>query len=176
MKIISTKFKNLKILKINKFFDSRGVLKKFYDKKNPNIKFNIYEAYSTISKKGSIRGLHGQYGRHSQAKILYCIKGVVIYLGIDLRKKSKTFAKIYKKKMNANNSEAIIVPKGFAHGLISLEDQSIVLILNSSPYNPEREFGININSLKLKLPKIKFKITNKDKKLPSLNYFLNQKK
>lgn len=176
MKIIPTKFKNLKILKINKFLDFRGILKKFYDKENHKIKFNICEAYSTISQKGSVRGLHGQHGKYSQAKIIYCIKGVIMYLGIDLRKESKTYTKIYKKKINAKYSEAIIIPKGFAHGLISLENQSIVLNLNSSSYRPESEFGININSLNLKFPKIRFKITDKDKNLPSLNNFLKQRK
>ena len=76
----------------------RGTLRKFYNMKNKNIKFNIYEAYTTISNKGSVRGLHGQYGKYSQAKIIYCIKGAIIYLGIDLRKKSKTYTKVYKKK------------------------------------------------------------------------------
>tara|TARA_A100001011_G_scaffold400590_1_gene516603 strand:- start:5958 stop:6488 length:531 start_codon:yes stop_codon:yes gene_type:complete len=176
MKITSTKFENIKIIKINDFFDFRGILKKFYDKKDKKIKFDIHEAYSTISKKGSVRGLHGQYGKHSQAKIIYCIKGTIIYLGIDLRKKSKTYTKIFKKRINAKNSEAIMIPKGFAHGLISLQNETIVLNLNSSFYKPEYEFGINIRSLNLKLPQIELKITNKDSKLPSLNNFLNKKK
>ena len=172
MKITSTKFENLKILSINNFSDSRGTLKKFYNMKNKKIKFNICEAYTTISNKGSVRGLHGQHGKYSQAKIIYCIKGAIIYIGIDLRKKSKTYAKIYKKKIKAKESRAIIVPKGFAHGLISLQNETIVLNLNSAFYVPKYEFGININSLNLKLPKIRLKITKKDRSLLSLNDFL----
>ena len=176
MKITSTKFKNLKILSINDVSDLRGTLRKFYNMKNKNIKFNIYEAYTTISNKGSVRGLHGQYGKYSQAKIIYCIKGAIIYLGIDLRKKSKTYTKVYKKKIKANESKAIVVPKGFAHGLISLQNETIVINLYSGFYRPEYEFGININSLNIKLPKIGLKITKKDRSLLSLNNFLNKNK
>lgn len=176
MKINLNNFEGLNIVKINQFRDSRGILKKFYNKQNLNMGFNIFEAYTTISKRGSVRGLHGQYGKYSQAKLIYCLKGKIMYVGIDLRKKSKTYKKIFKKIINSDDNEVIIIPKGFAHGIITLKNQTIVININSSQYNSKWEFGINFNSLSIKLPKIKLKITNKDKKLPSLTYFLKNKK
>ena len=76
MKIKKTKIKDLLVIKLDKFNDYRGsltkVLNKKYSKKFNN---NCYESYISISKKGSVRGLHGQSGKYSQEKIIYCLNG-----------------------------------------------------------------------------------------------------
>ena len=75
MKIYSTKFKGLKIIKIKKFSDLRGSVIKVFNKNKKYSKFNCFESYISFSKKGAVRGLHGQLGTYSQEKIIYCLKG-----------------------------------------------------------------------------------------------------
>ena len=174
MKIYSTKFKGLKIIKIKKFSDLRGSVIKVFNKNNKYSKFNCFESYISFSKKGAIRGLHGQHGSHSQEKIIYCLKGKAIDLAIDMRTNSKTYGMIFKKNINSKNSTAILIPKGFVHGLLSLEKETIVVNFCSKPYNPKNEFGINFKSLNIKLPRMKYLISRKDKNLPYLNQVIKK--
>jgi dTDP-4-dehydrorhamnose 3,5-epimerase len=176
MKIFSTKFKGLKIIKLKKFKDLRGEVVKIFNKENSKINFNFSESYISISKKGAIRGLHGQIGKDSQSKIIFCVQGKFLDIAVDLRKNSKTYKKVFTKTINSKNSSILVIPEGFAHGIISLEDQTTLVNFNSKKYKPKKEFGININSLHLSLPKIKFYQSNKDKKLPKLNDFLKKNK
>ena len=169
MKIYSTKFKGLKIIKIKKFSDLRGSVIKVFNQNKKYSKFNCFESYISFSKKGALRGLHGQLGSHSQEKLIYCLKGKAIDLAIDLRVKSKTYGMIFKKNINSKNSTAILIPKGFVHGLISLEKETIIVNFCSKPYNPKKEFGVNFKSLNIKFPKMKFLISKKDQRLPNLH-------
>ena len=73
MKINSTKFKDLKLIKLKKFNDLRGEVVKIFNKKNKSLRFDCFESYITKSKKGTVRGLHGQTGKFSQAKLIFCI-------------------------------------------------------------------------------------------------------
>ena len=174
MKIYSTKFKGLKIIKYQKFSDKRGDVIKVLNKKKKSLKINCYESYISFSKKGAVRGLHGQLGDYSQDKLIFCIQGKALDIAVDLRKKSKTFGKIFKKKMSSKNISAILIPKGFAHGLIALENQTTVINFCSTKYLSSKEFGINIKSLNIKLPNLKLSISRKDKNLPSLKEYLNK--
>ena len=99
MKIYSTKFKGLKIIKIKKFSDLRGSVIKVFNKNKKYSKFNCFESYISFSKKGAVRGLHGQLGAYSQEKIIYCLKGKAIDIAVDMRAKSKTYGMIFKKKL-----------------------------------------------------------------------------
>lgn len=176
MKINSTKFKDLKLIKLEKFNDLRGELIKIFDKKNKLLRFNCFESYISKSKKGTVRGLHGQTGKFSQAKLIFCIKGKALDVAIDLRKKSKTFGKVFKKIISSKNLLAVHIPKGFAHGYVILENNTTIINLCSSAYNPKKEFGINIKSINLNIPKMKMYLSNKDKNLIVLkNYIKNLK-
>ncbi len=176
MKIKKTKIKDLLVIKLDKFNDSRGsltkVLNKKYSKKFNN---NCYESYISISKKGSVRGLHGQSGKYSQEKIIYCLNGKLIDVAIDIRKKSKTFGKIYTKILQENDAFALFIPKGFLHGFIALKDKTILVNYCNSPYNSKKEIGIKLNTIPANLPKVKLFLSKKDKLLPSYQDFINKK-
>ena len=120
-----------------------------------------------MSKKGSVRGLHGQKGKYSQEKLIFCIRGRALDISVDLRKKSKTFGKTYKKIIYPEGTNGVYIPKGFAHGLIALENNTTIINLCSTKYK-KTEYGINIKSLKIRLPKIKLLISKKDRNLPDL--------
>ena len=176
MKINSTKFKDLKLIKLKEFNDLRGDVIKIFDKKNKLLKFDCFESYISKSKKGTVRGLHGQKGKFSQAKLIFCIKGKALDVAIDLRKKSKTFGKVFKKIISSNNLLAVHIPKGFVHGYVILENNTTIINLCSSAYNPKKEFGINIKSINLNIPKMRMYFSNKDKNLVGLkNYIKNLK-
>ena len=174
MKIQKTKIEGLLIVRLEKFKDIRGNLVKIFDKKNSK-KFNnhCYESYVSTSNKGSVRGLHGQKGSFSQEKLIYCLNGKLIDIVVDMRKKSKTFGKIFKRVLRGDDTTALFVPKGLLHGFISLENKTIIVNYCSSSYNPKKEFGIRLNSLPINLPKIKLIMSKKDRSLPSFKNLIN---
>ncbi len=174
MNINSTKFKDLKLIKFKKFSDLRGDVIKIINNENKSIKFECFESYISFSKKGTVRGLHGQIGKFSQSKLIYCIQGKALDIAIDLRKNSKTYGKIFKKIISSKNLLGILIPKGFVHGVIVLENNTSIINFCSSPYNPKKEFGINIRSINL--PKMKLYLSKKDKKLIELKAFIKKRK
>tara|TARA_Y100001970_G_scaffold294295_1_gene449991 strand:- start:17401 stop:17928 length:528 start_codon:yes stop_codon:yes gene_type:complete len=175
MKVQKTYIKGLLIIKLDKHKDKRGNLVKILDKKNSKkFKNKCYESYITTSKKGSVRGLHGQSGKYSQDKIIYCLNGKLIDIVIDIRKNSKTFGKIYTKILKEEDALAIFIPKGFLHGYVSLKRKTIIVNYSSSAYNQKKEVGVNVNSLPIKLPKIKLIYSKKDKELPSYKNLINK--
>ncbi len=174
MKIIKTKFKGLVLFKNKNFFDTRGLLREIYKKKIQQK--NIIFDYFSISKKNVIRGLHFQFPQ--QEKIITVIKGTIIDYCLDLRRNSKTFLQVYKTHLSQKNGKSIFVPKGFAHGFISLESENILLYKNSTYYSPNNENSINIFDKDLKIIKYKnsYKLSKKDLEGLSLNDFLNKYK
>ena len=175
MEIKKTIFKSLLEIKFKKYQDTRGSFVKIFNKSNSKqFTNNCYESYLSISKKGSFRGLHAQAGRYAQDKLVYCVKGKILDIAVDIRKNFKTYGKIYKKTINSKDSIAIFVPKGFIHGIIALENQTIVVTYCSKPYNPKKEFGVKPDSLPMIMPKMKFLISQKDKKLPTFNEFIKK--
>ena len=176
MKINSTKFKDLKLIKLKKFNDLRGDVIKIFNKKNKSLKFGCFESYISISKKGTVRGLHGQIGKFSQAKLIVCVKGKALDVAVDLRKRSKTYGKVFKKIINSKNLLAVYIPKGFVHGVVVLENNTTIINLCSTSYNPKKEFGINIKSNNLNIPKMKMYFSKKDKNLVKLKDYIKNSK
>ena len=122
MKIIQTKFKDLKIIKHDKFKDKRGYLRITHSQKL--IRKNFVFEYHTKSKKNSLRGFHFQY-KHQQAKYVSVIKGKILDCVIDLRKNSKTFGKSYKIILSDKNNLGLYIPEGFAHAYCSYDNENI---------------------------------------------------
>jgi len=173
MEIKKTIFKNLLEIKIQKHNDMRGSFIKIFNKANSKkFKNECYESYISKSKKGVVRGLHTQSGKYAQDKLIYCIKGKLLDIAIDIRKNSKTFGKVYKKILNSKKSIALFIPKGFMHGVVSLENETIVTTYCSKKYNPNKEFGIKLDSIPISMPKLRLIFSKKDKKLPTYKSFI----
>ena len=169
MKIIETKFKDLKIFDKQTFKDNRGFFRELYLRKHIN-KELIFDVMS-LSKKNVIRGLHLQT-KKPQAKLITVLKGKIFDVCLDCRKNSKTFGKYFSKEINADNRNMIYVPSGFAHGFISLTDNSELIYLVSSPYNKNYEVTIRWNDplININWPLKPVEISEKDKE----GIFLNQ--
>ena len=123
MKILKTPIKDLLIIKNKKFDDNRGYFRELLIEKK--IKKNFCFNVVSVSKKNVIRGLHFQI-RKPQGKFISVIKGKIIDVAVDLRKKSKTFGKHFKIILSDKNCTSIFIPEGFAHGYCVLSDNCLI--------------------------------------------------
>ena len=126
MKKIKTNFKDLYVFKGKTFYDKRGFLREAFKKKI--IKKNLIFSIVSKSKKNVLRGLHLQT-INAQEKFLTVIKGKILDVAVDLRKNSKTFSKHFKVILSDKNSKHLLIPKGFAHGFLSLEKEVLFYII-----------------------------------------------
>tara|TARA_Y100000590_G_C15301102_1_gene856349 strand:- start:103 stop:633 length:531 start_codon:yes stop_codon:yes gene_type:complete len=163
MKIIQTKFKDLKIVKSKSFIDSRGYFREVFKKKFFSNKSFLFGCASK-SKKNVLRGLHMQT-RSSQGKYISVLKGSILDVAVDLRKNSKTFGKHFKIILSDQNSKSIFIPPGFAHGFLSLGSENIIYYSCTNYRSKLSEIGImwNDKNLKIKWPTKKPIISKKDK-------------
>jgi dTDP-4-dehydrorhamnose 3,5-epimerase len=171
MKIIKTNFKDLLIVKQKNNLDKRGSLREIFNNKILK-KNNFVFEYCTTSKANALRGFHFQH-KHQQAKYVNVLKGKILDCVIDLRKNSKTFGKSFKIILSAHNCLSLYIPEGFAHAYYSYEKINIVYYKLSNYYKPKFESGINVldENLKIKWPKKRYHISEKDQKLPSFEDF-----
>ena len=158
-----------KIIRRNCHYDKRGYLQEIYLKKKEKkiFKFSLV----TSSKKNVFRGFHVQL-KKQQAKLVYIVKGKVLDIVIDLRIRSKKFAKVYKFRLK--EKDILYIPKGFAHGYLSLASENIVLYYLTEYRDAKSEDGIAWNDkvLNIKFPIKNIKVSQKDKKLKTLKDFI----
>ena len=171
MKIISTKFSGLKVIQSKSYKDSRGLFKEDYKKKflkNKNFVFGC----TSSSKKNVIRGLHLQT-KYPQEKYVSVLKGAIIDVVVDLRKKSKTYGKHYKIILSDENAKSIFIPAGFAHGFLALKKENIIYYTCTNYRSAKHEIGLlwNDDDLKIKWPIKNPIISKKDKKNLKFNEF-----
>ncbi len=177
MKIESTEFKEVIIFNNQNYDDLRGSFKESFrlDKIELAINRKICFCQDNLanSKKGVIRGLHYQLEPFSQSKLVSVIKGSVLDVIVDIRKGSPTFGKHISHKLNDINHQHLFIPRGFAHGYITLSDESIFHYKVDNFYNKTSEASIAFDDPKLrinwKLPKSEFIISEKDKNHPVLD-------
>ncbi|MDU3336061.1 dTDP-4-dehydrorhamnose 3,5-epimerase [Paraclostridium bifermentans] len=149
-KIIKTELVGCMQIIPNIFNDKRGKSLKTYHKttfKKLGIVEDFKEDLIVTSNKGVLRGLHFQKKPYEQSKLVYCLKGSVLDVVLDIRKNSNTYGKYICINLSGDKGNMIYIPAGFAHGYLSLEDNSIVGYKMSQEYNPEYEDGIKWNSL-----------------------------
>tara|TARA_B100000965_G_scaffold233008_1_gene195086 strand:+ start:354 stop:875 length:522 start_codon:yes stop_codon:yes gene_type:complete len=171
MKIVKTKFKGLYVFEGQTFKDQRGFLRECFRKKI--IKRNLVFSIVSKSKKNVLRGLHLQVHK-PQEKFLTVLKGKILDVAVDLRRSSKTFGKHFKIILSEKKSNHLLIPKGFAHGFLSLEKESIVLY-NCSTYRykkGERSIIWNDKDLKIRWGIKNPVVSKKDQKGLALKEFL----
>jgi len=127
--------------------------------------------HSITRKKGTVRGMHFQYPPYSEVKLVKCIKGSIMDIIIDIRTGSPTFLKSHQEILSAQNMKSIYIPKGFAHGFQTLEDDTELLYFHSMVYTPGNEGALSIHDplLNIKWP---LDITNVSKK-DAQHHFIN---
>jgi len=170
VKKINTNFKGLFLIKTKIFHDNRGFFKEVFLKKI--IKKNLVFGCLSKSKKNVLRGLHLQLKR-SQGKFITVVKGKIFDVALDLRKKSKTYGKAFKKVLSEKDNKSLFIPKGFAHGFLGLSNENIIYYLCTNYRSKDNEVGIlwNDKNLKINWPIKKPILSPKDKQNITLKEF-----
>ena len=148
MKILKTKFKDLLIFKSKNFYDKRGYFRELALEKK--IKKKLIFTVMSKSKKNVLRGLHMQK-KLKQGKYISCLKGEILDVVVDCRKKSKTFGKHFKIILSEKNCKSIYIPPGFLHGFLGLGKENIVIYGCTNYRDQKSEIGVSWNDKDLKI-------------------------
>ncbi len=155
MNVIETGLKDCYIIEPKVFGDHRGYFMETYNEKTlkeNNLKYHFVQGNESFTeKKGTFRGLHFQKDPHSQAKLVRATSGEAMVIIVDLRKDSPTYKGVKKVVVTAENKRQVIVPRGFAHGFLTLTDNVTYSYQVDNAYNYEADSGINVNSEELDL-------------------------
>lgn len=105
----------------------------------------VQDNHSSSIVKGTLRGIHFQYGDKSQAKLVRCARGAVIDVAVDLRKDSPTYKQWYAVELSEENKKQFMIPRGFGHGFVTLTDHVEFMYKADNYYAPEADGGIRWN-------------------------------
>src|ERR1700722_11571526 len=137
------------IVELERRGDERGFFARFFCEREfgtANCETRFVQINNSLSaKKGTLRGLHYQLAPSAEVKVIRCLRGALFDVIVDLRPNSPTFGKSFGAELTAENRLMLYVPRGFAHGLVTLEDNTEVLYLVSEFYAPESERGLRWN-------------------------------
>ncbi|VXB50151.1 dTDP-4-dehydrorhamnose 3,5-epimerase [Maribacter litoralis] len=175
MKITETKLKGCLILEPQIYEDNRGVFYEVFKKKELEsvlgYQVGFVQENTSISKKGVLRGLHYQKGLGAQSKLVSVQRGEVIDVVVDLRPNSETFGQHIKVNLSDKNRTSLYIPKGMAHGFVTLSNEVIFTYLCDNYYDPELESGILYSDPDLGIdwsyPISELIVSKKDMLLPS---------
>jgi dTDP-4-dehydrorhamnose 3,5-epimerase len=178
MLFTQTSLNNAYVIEIEKKEDERGFFarswdKKIFEKNNLETKF-VQDSVAFSKKRGTLRGMHFQLQPYQETKLIRCTSGRIIDIIIDIRRESKTFKQWTSVELSANNHKMIYVPKGFAHGYQTLEDDTEVYYQITQIHMPDYEDGIHWNDPEFS---ITWPIENKiiSKKDDSWSFFNSKK-
>ena len=135
-------------------------------------KINFCQDNESKSSKGVLRGLHYQLHPSAQTKLVRVIQGRVLDVAVDIRKNSPTFGQYVAVELSSDNKRQLLVPRGFAHGFVVLEDDTIFAYKVDNYYSPENDRGIAFNDSSLSVNWIlnldELNLSAKDTKQPLL--------
>ncbi len=145
--ISETPLAGLKLIQRTRLGDSRGFLSRLFCAEElagvgwtqPIAQIN----HTFTARQGTVRGLHFQHAPYAEMKLVSCIQGSVWDVAVDLRPGSPTFGRWHSAHLAADNGCALLIPRGFAHGFQSLEDDTQLLYCHSAAYTAQAEGGLN---------------------------------
>jgi dTDP-4-dehydrorhamnose 3,5-epimerase len=152
------------------FNDFRGTLYKvFTDVQVPN--FHLAELLLSKTNKGYVRGMHLQTGQMAGNKIVYCIRGQVFDVLIDLRKNSATYLQVFSIELSSNRLFGLLIPSGVAHGFQAISEKVEIIYLLDKPYSANHDTGVNPINESFEWPLPITGISFRDKNLPNYRDF-----
>lgn len=173
MKVSTTDVDGVLVIEPDVHGDSRGWFVEQYNAeryKAHGIAVDFVQDNESFSSKGVVRGLHWQAGEHCQAKLVRVIKGAVWDVTVDIRKGSPTYGKYVSVVLTGDNKKQFFIPRGFAHGFIVLEDNTLFSYKCDNLYCPPAERGMRFDdpALGIEWPEIdiEIKLSEKDKMHP----------
>jgi len=177
MNFIRTEIEDVVIIEPQVHGDERGYFMETFreDKLEEFLGYKIDFCQDNESKssKGVLRGLHYQLAPYAQTKLVRVIQGRVLDIAVDIRKNSPTFGKHVAVELSSKNKKQLLVPRGFAHAFVVLEDNTIFSYKVDNYYNPECDRGIAFNDEALDIDWIlntnELNLSTKDKNQPKLS-------
>lgn len=172
MKFTPTKLNGAYIIDVEKREDERGFFARAFcanEFENVGLENKFVQANMSFNyKKGTLRGMHFQKQPYQEDKLVRCTKGSLYDVIVDLRPESPTFKQWIGVELTEENRRALFVPKGFAHGFITLEDNTEINYLVSQFYTPEADSGVRFDdpAFNIKWPVEITSISEKDKNHP----------
>ena len=149
MKITKTKLDGVVIIEPDVFGDNRGFFMESWNKNKmaeAGLDYDfVQDNHSKSIVKGTLRGIHFQKGDKAQAKLVRCVKGAVLDVAVDLRRKSPTFKQWVGVELSEENKKQLLIPRGFGHGFVTLTDDVEFLYKADNYYAQEADAGIRWN-------------------------------
>jgi dTDP-4-dehydrorhamnose 3,5-epimerase len=145
---------NLLLIQPKVFEDHRGHFFESYRQdalENHGVNLSFVQDNQSLSNKGILRGLHYQEAPYDQGKLVRVITGSVLDVAVDIRKNSPTYGEHVARILSAENKDMMYIPPGFAHGFVTLQDQTIFLYKCTNYYHPQSEGGIKWDSKTLNI-------------------------
>lgn len=185
MQLEALSIPGLKKLTPMRFGDSRGYFsevfkREWFCKNVANVEF-VQDNESLSAQAGTVRGLHFQLEPFAQGKLVRCISGKLIDVAVDIRVGSPTFGKWAAVELSADNGEQLWVPAGFAHGFLTLVDNTMISYKVTAPYSASHDRGLKWDDPEIGInwPFMNtYIISDKDSKQPTLaelpEYFIYQ--
>ena len=153
MELIKTKFSDVFILEPKVFWDDRGYFVETYQKRflDGMLGYNVdfVQDNESQSEYGVMRGLHFQEPPYNQAKLIRVVTGAIIDVIIDIRTDSETFGEMLITKLDDVDKEQLFIPRGYAHGFVATEDETIIQYKVDNAYAPAFESGILFGSMEI---------------------------
>lgn len=149
MKFTETKLKGAFVIDMTPMQDERGFFARTFCQKeflNHGLEVNFVQGNASRSKiKHTLRGMHFQVNGSEEVKIIRCVRGCIQDVIIDLRKDSATYCEYISVELSEDNKRMLYVPRGFAHGFLTLDEDSEVAYMVSAFYDPQNERGVRWN-------------------------------
>ncbi|PWW31282.1 dTDP-4-dehydrorhamnose 3,5-epimerase [Cytobacillus oceanisediminis] len=175
MKLIETNLKEIILIEPEVYGDHRGWFMETYNNikfKAAGIDYNFFQDNQSFSaSSGTLRGLHYQLNPKAQTKLVRCTIGSIYDVAVDIRKGSPTYGQWYGTVLSSDNKKQLLIPKGFAHGFMTLTEGAEVQYKVDEVYSPENDRGILWSDPEIDItwPKgINPVLSSKDEKAPLL--------
>jgi dTDP-4-dehydrorhamnose 3,5-epimerase len=175
MKFHEIPLKGAYTIELEKRGDDRGFFARFFctdEFANEGLNNAFAQINNSLTaKKGTLRGMHYQLMPSAEVKVVRCISGSLYDVILDLRPESPTFGQWFGETLSADNRTMMYCPKGFAHGFVTLEDDTEAFYLVSDPYAPDLERGIRFDDPKFNIewPIEAAEISDKDRNWPDFD-------
>jgi len=178
LNIEKTDFKDLLIINHDVYHDSRGLFKEVFRnnviEENLGYEINFCQDNNVKSSYMVLRGLHYQEEPYAQSKLVSLTEGKILDIAVDIRKNSKTYGKYFSYVLSSDTHKSIFIPKGFAHGYLTLSDNADVNYKVDNYYNKNSEQGISFKdkylNIDLGVNENELIISDKDKKLTDFKW------
>ena len=179
MEVIKTPIEGILVIKPRVFEDDRGHFFESWSKesfKNIGLDLDFVQDNQSLSQKRVLRGLHFQNPPFAQGKLVRVIKGSVLDVAVDIRKDSPTYGEHFSVELSEENKTILWIPPGFAHGFVTLEDDTIFIYKCTAVYNKESEGSLiwNDEDLNIDWRVVTPLISDKDMVAGNFNNFTTQ--